>query len=243
MLTVLESFLGVTTNMTFLAYTDRNHPLLKRLQMEAPGTYHHCERVASIAEKAATVIGCNPWKVQACALFHDIGKLSDPGKFTENSGGTNCFDNLSPEESAAIIRKHVSYGLELARKYKLKPSLRTSIACHHGTDFISFFYQLAKKDHPETVSESDFRYEGPLPQNKENTILMLADCCEAALRSSAMPTPEEVYQKVDEIFQHKYLHGQLNDSILTFEELNQIKESFVNTLITMNHVRIAYPKQ
>ena len=193
-LTVFELFPGVTTNMTFLTYTDRNHPLLKRLQMEAPGTYHHCERVASIAEKAATSIGCDPWKVQACALFHDIGKLSAPGMFTENAEGINTHEKLTPEESAAIIRKHVTYGLELARKYKLKRSLREAIACHHGTSFISFFYQMEQKLHPdETISEEKFRYNGPLPQDKENTILMLADCCEAALRSCISPTPDEIY--------------------------------------------------
>ncbi len=239
----LESFFDICTNMSFLTYTDRNHPLLKRLQLEAPGTYHHSERVASIGEKAADEIGANALKVQACALFHDIGKLADPGMFTENSVTENPHEHLTPLQSAELIRKHVTYGLELAKKYKLKTPIQDAIAQHHGTDFISFFYGLAKQQNPDNPPDpAQFQYPGPLPRSKEYVILGLADCAEAVARSLPVLTEEKLREKLKEIFIQKLTNGQFDESGITNQEIAKIRESFVTSLIAMSHVRIAYPK-
>ena len=240
---VLETIFDVSTNMTYLACTDRNHPLLKRLQLEAPGTYHHSERVASIAEKAAGLIGANPLQVQACALFHDIGKLSAPGMFTENTDGINPHQGLTPRESAEIIRKHVTYGLELAKKNKLKKAIRAAIAQHHGTDFISFFYELAKKNAPagKSPNEGDFRYPGPLPETKETVLLSIADFAEAVSRRMPGLTEEELRTKLLSVLRNKVDNGQLEHAPVTIAELRIVIDSLVSSLIAMNHIRIAYP--
>ena len=243
LLFVLETIFDVSSNMTYLACTDRNHPLLKRLQLEAPGTYHHSERVASIGEKAAGLIGANPLQVQACALFHDIGKLSAPGMFTENTAGGNPHQELSPRESAEIIRKHVTYGLELAKKNKLKKTIRAAIAQHHGTDFISFFYDLAKKDAPkeEPPDEKDFRYPGPLPDSKEAVVLSIADFAEAVSRSMPELNEEELRKKLQSILRARMEGGQLDKAPVTVSELKIVIDSLVSSLAAMNHARIAYP--
>lgn len=241
---LLETFFDVSSTMSYISLTDRNHPLLKRLQQEAPGTYHHCERVASIAEKAAGQLGVNPLLVQACALFHDIGKLANPTLFTENTSddNPNPHASLTPEESVRIIRSHVSYGLELARKYKLKSPLCKAIAQHHGTDFISFFYNQAKQQNPDlTLDESDFRYEGPLPMDKEMVLLCLADCSEAIAQSMPRLTRETLTEKITAAFQTKLNNGQLDQAKITSAELWAIRDSFVSSLCAMSHVRIAYP--
>lgn len=243
LLFVLETIFDVSSNMTYLASTDRNHPLLKRLQLEAPGTYHHSERVASIGEKAAGLIGANPLQVQACALFHDIGKLSAPGMFTENTAGGNPHQGLSPRESAEIIRKHVSYGLELAKKNKLKRAIRDAIAQHHGTDFISFFYDLAKKNASggEPPDEQDFRYPGPLPNSREAVVLSIADFAEAVSRSMPGLTEEELRSKLLSILRTREENGQLDQAPVTVAELRTVIDSLVSSLTAMNHIRIAYP--
>ncbi len=241
---LLESFFDVSSTMSYISLTDRNHPLLKRLQQEAPGTYHHSERVASIAEKAADLIGVNPLLVQACALFHDIGKLANPTLFTENTANDNPDPHakFSNEESARIIRSHVSYGLELAKKYKLKSPLCKAIAQHHGTDFISFFYELEKRENPENPpKEEDYRYEGPLPRERETVLISLADCAEAVARSMPRLTKESLEEKLTSIFQAKLNNGQLDQAPITAAELWQIRDSFVASLCVMSHVRIAYP--
>ena len=243
LLFVLETLFDVSSNMTYLACTDRNHPLLKQLQLEAPGTYHHSERVASIAEKAAGLIGANPLQVQACALFHDIGKLSAPGMFTENTDGGNPHQGLSPRESAEIIRKHVTYGLELAKKNKLKKTIRAAIAQHHGTDFISFFYKLAKENAPEgnPPDERDFRYFGPLPDSKEAVVLSIADFAEAVSRSMPGLSEEKLRSKLLDILRERVKNGQLDHAPVTEAELKIVIDSLVSSLTAMNHVRIAYP--
>ena len=243
LLFVLETLFDVSSNMTYLACTDRNHPLLKRLQLEAPGTYHHSERVASIGEKAAGLIGANPLQVQACALFHDIGKLSAPGMFTENTAGGNPHQGLTPRESAEIIRKHVTYGLELAKKNKLKKAIRAAIAQHHGTGFISFFYDLARKNASEgkPPNEEDFRYPGPLPDTKETVVLSIADFAEAVSRSMPNLGEEELRTKLLEILHAREENGQLDHAPVTVAELRIVIDSLVASLTAMNHVRIAYP--
>ena len=238
----MESLLDVTSNMTYLSLTDRNHPLLKKLQLEAPGTYHHCERVALLAEDAANSIGAMSQKVQAYALFHDVGKLASPEMFTENAGGKDMFQGKSPAESAAVIRNHVDYGVQLARKYNLKTPFRRAIECHHGNDFISFFYEKEKERTGKVPPEEPFRYAGPLPEEVETVILMLADCCEAAVCSLNEQTEENVRAMVEKIFSGKIQRHQLDAADITVAQLSKIRESFLKTFKSMNHSRVSYAR-
>lgn len=242
MLYVLEVAFDATTNMSLLLYSDYNHPLLKRLQFEAPGTYHHSLVVSTLSEAAAQEIGANPIKARVSALFHDVGKLSHPEYFTENSGGEDKHKELTPKISALIILNHVKEGLELARKYKLKKLMRDAIQQHHGTDLVYFFYKRAK-DSGECIDEHDFRYQGPNPQSKEIAIVSLADACEAASRSLQKPSHGKIDELVSEIIQKRMRDGQLDSANLTFKELTVIKNSFVKTLTSMLHARVAYPKE
>lgn len=247
LLFMLESFCGVTSNMSYLSYTDRNHKLLKELQISAPGTYHHCERVALLAENAADAIGADRVRVQACALFHDVGKLKFPNMFTENNApGENMHKGFAPVESVKFIRQHVTYGLELARKYTLPPLLERAIQSHHGTDFISFFYSIAEKECAKGApppNEKDYRYAGPLPSDREVVLIMLADCCEAAVQSIENLTAAKVQDMVNMLFEKKQKNGQLNASPLTLRELHLVQKAFVDTLLSMHNKRIAYPDQ
>ena len=239
----LETVLDVTSNTYYLSLTDRNHPLLKKLQMEAPGTYHHSERVALLAEEAANAVDAMSQKVQAYALFHDVGKLASPEMFTENAGGKDMFKGKSPAESAAIIRNHVEYGVQLARKYKLKTPLRRAIERHHGNDFISFFYEKEKELTGTTPPEEPFRYPGPLPEEIETVILMLADCCEAAVCSLDDPTEENIRALVEKIFNGKMQRKQLDAADVTLNQLSTIRESFLKTFKSMNHLRVSYSRR
>jgi len=238
----LETVLDVTSNMSYLSLTNRNHPLLKKLQMEAPGTYHHCERVALLAEEAANSVGGVSLKAQAYALFHDVGKLASPEMFTENSNGKDMYKDLNPAESAEIICCHVEFGVQLAKKYKLKTPIRHAIECHHGNDFISFFYEKEKERTGKTPPEAPFRYPGPLPEELECVILMMADCCEAAVCSLSEPTEENVRALVEKIFNGKLQRKQLDAARITLAQLTQIRESFLNTFKSMNHTRISYSR-
>ena len=239
---LMEYFLDVTSNMSYLTLTDRNHALLKKLQMEAPGTYHHSERVALLAEEAANCVGGVSLKAQAFALFHDVGKLASPEMFTENANGKDMYKDLNPAESAEIISSHVEFGVQLARKYKLKTPIRRAIECHHGNDFISFFYEKEKERTGKTPPEAPFRYPGPLPQELECVILMLADCCEAAVCSLSDPTEENVRALVEKIFNGKLQRKQLDAAHITLEQLTRIRESFLKTFKSMNHTRVSYSR-
>ena len=241
---LLELCFDVNTSMSLQTFYDFNHPLLKELQLKAPGTYHHCLMVSMLAEKAAEEAGLDPIKARVCGMFHDVGKLVQPEYFVENSRGQDMHKDLDPKMSAIIIRSHVAkHGPVLARKYKLKRLLYNTITQHHGNDIIAFFYKKEQTLHPElTVNAVDFRYPGPLPSDKEISLVMLADCCEAASRSLDKPTPETLAQLVNDIFRGKIRNGQLDHSELTMHELTVIRNSFVNTLKTMFHGRIAYPK-
>ena len=239
---LMVSALDVTCSMSYLSMIDRNHPLLKKLQMEAPGTYHHCERVALLAEEAANSVGAMSLKAQAYALYHDVGKLASPEMFTENASGKDMFKDKTPEESAGIIRNHVEYGVQLAKKYNLKTPLRRAIECHHGDDFISFFYEKEKELTGTIPPEEPFRYPGPRPQEIETVILMLADCCEAAVCSLEEPTEEKVREKVEDIFNGKLRRGQLDAADITLAQLAKIRESFLKTFKSMNHTRISYAR-
>lgn len=238
----LEAIFHVASNMSYLTFTDRNHKLLKELSTNAPGTYQHCDRVALLGEKAAAEVGLEPVKIQACALFHDVGKLKYPNVFTENNtSGENHFKDFSPLECVQYIKEHVSYGQELAKKHNLPYLLRRAIESHHGTDFISFFYMQAKEQGLPDLNEADFRYDGPLPREKEVALVGLADCCEAAVQSISEPTPEKISDMVESLFDKKIRSGQLDETGFSLSDINKIKKSFIETLMAAHNKRIAYP--
>ncbi len=258
LLPVLESLFKRTTDITLLELTDYNHPLLRRMQLEAPGTYHHSLVVAQLAENACNAIGANPLIARVCALFHDVGKTANAAYFAENQrDGINPHDALPPAESARIIRQHVTDGVELALKHNLPRSVTDVIRQHHGTSLVRYFYDRAVEQSraPFTkpsahgpssptaplVDEHSFRYDGPNPQFKESAVISLADGVEAASRSLRTATPEAVRELIDRVVRHRIADGQLDSAPLTFEEVNKIKNSFQFTLLNMLHSRVAYP--
>ena len=243
MLFILESIFQVSTDMSLLSLCDYNHPLLKRLQLEAPGTYHHSLIVATLAEQAASAIGANPLRARVFALFHDIGKLAKPEYFTENNpdSSTRHF-TLKPAMSSMVILNHVKEGVNLALKYKLSRRIRDAIEQHHGTDLVYYFYKRALEtaDGKNSVSEAEYRYPGPKPKEKEIVLVSLADCCEAASRSLTKPTPSKIETLVWEIIRKRIREGQLDNADLTFMELAKAKESIIKTLNSMLHTRVSY---
>lgn len=259
-LPLLESIFQSTTALSWIEASDLNHPLLRRLAEEAPGTYQHSLVVARLAESAAESIGANSSMCRACAYFHDIGKLSKPNYFIENIGdGTNPHDELTPTMSALIIIAHVKDGVHMALESRLKPEVIDMIEQHHGTSLVYSFYRKAKsqqeeiqnkleegltveEDVPE-VKEESFCYPGPKPQFKESAILALADSVESASRSIKKPTPKKIRQLVHDIVQGKIESGQLDECDLTFQELSVICESFRENLRSMFHNRVAYPEK
>ena len=248
LLPVLEWAFRHTTDISLLELTDQSHPLLQRLSLEAPGTYHHSRMVAAIGQAAADRIGADGLLVAVCASFHDIGKLAKPEFFTENQrGGENPHDSLSPSMSALLIQSHVKEGLTLAKRYRLPEVVCDAIRAHHGTSRISYFYQLACNNLkasglPEDPGlEASFRYEGPRPTTREQAILSLADTVEAASRSLEKITPSRVSEMVDRLIRAKLLDGQLAEAPLTLAELQTVRDSFVFTLTNILHGRSAYP--
>ena len=243
----LERFFDLITPIRLAELSNPNLPLLKRLATEAPGTFQHTMFVASLAEVAARELNCNVELVRAGTLYHDIGKMHDPLGFIENQmGGPNKHDAINdPWESAEIIKKHVSEGLVMARKDGLPKAIRDFIPQHQGTLLIAYFYYQAKQKAEATgisVLESDFRYAGPTPQSREAGIMMLADGCEAALRSLRDATPKQALATIEKIFKARWQDGQLIDSGLSYEELRVIAGVFVRVWQQFNHKRIAYPK-
>ncbi|MCR6656235.1 MAG: HDIG domain-containing protein [Opitutus sp.] len=248
LLPVLESLFKRTTDITLLECTDYNHPLLRRMQMDAPGTYHHSLVVAQLAENAASAIGANALLVRTCALFHDIGKTAHAAFFTENQrDGINPHTVLTPEESARMIKQHVTDGVELARKHRLPRAVRDVIRQHHGTTLVRYFYHRAvqatqsSSGSAATVPEDAFRYDGPRPQFKESAIISLADGVEAASRSLREATPAQLSELIDQVVQDRIRDGQLDEAPLTFVEIARIKNSFQFTLLNMLHSRVPYP--
>ncbi len=243
---IFEMVFNISTNMSLLMLSDYNHPLLKRLQLEAPGTFYHSLMVSTLAEYAAKEIRANPIKARVGALFHDIGKLAKPEYFTENNiHADKKHSELHPRMSSLIIQNHVKEGIDQALKYNLRKIIRDAIQQHHGTDIVYYFYKRAledAKDDGSTVDEQEYRYGGPLPREKEVVLISLADACEAATRSLPKPTPNKIETLVWEIFRKRLKDGQLDNAILTIAELAKIRDSFVKTLTTMHHSRIAYPK-
>ncbi|HJX97668.1 MAG TPA: HDIG domain-containing protein, partial [Chthoniobacterales bacterium] len=258
-LPLLEHVFQITTDVSWLELSDLNHPLLRRMTMEAPGTYHHSLVVANLAESAAEKIGANATMCRVCAYFHDVGKLVKPQYFTENmSFDRNPHDDLAPSMSALIIISHVKEGVDLALKNKLNQHVIDIIQQHHGTSLVYYFYQRAiqqqedaraggkimnirEEDIPD-VEEESFRYPGPKPQTKESAIVSLADIVESASRSLEKPTPQKIEQLVNELIEERIADGQLDECDLTLGELRVIAARFRFTLATMLHTRIAYPK-
>ncbi len=244
----LEHLFDLVTPIRLAELSNPNRPMLKRLASEAPGTFQHTVFVSSLAEAAARALGCNVELVRAGTLYHDIGKMHDPQGFIENQmGGPNKHDELNdPWLSADIIKKHVTQGIVMARKCRLPKAVRAFIPEHQGTMQISYFYhqaqELAKEDPALKVKESDFRYDGPTPQSPETGIVMLADSCEAALRSLTDATPDEALTMVNRILRARWKDNQLVDSGLTRDHMTLIAEIFVQVWQQYNHKRIAYPK-
>ncbi len=244
----LEHLFDVITPIRLAELANPNRPLLKRLATEAPGTFQHTMFVATLAEAAAQVLGCNVELVRTGTLYHDIGKMHDPFGFIENQmGGPNKHDEIDdPWVSAQIIKKHVSEGLVMAKKCRLPKAIRAFIPEHQGNMLIAYFYhqaqQWASKDPSLVVREEDFRYDGPIPQSKETGIVMLADSCEAALRSLKDATHEQALQMVNKILKARWQDKQLIDSGLQREDMAKIAEVFVRVWEQVNHKRIAYPK-
>ena len=259
-LPILESLFHITTGISWLEAADLNHPLLKRMTIEAPGTYHHSLVVANLAEAAAEAVGANPTCARVCAYFHDIGKLVKPDYFSENvNPENNPHNELAPTMSALIIIAHVKEGIDLALKHRLKPEIVDVIAQHHGTSLVWYFYTRAlqqqedarqggkimnirEEDIPE-VSQESFRYSGPLPQTKECAIVSMADSVEGASRSLEKVTPQRLDQMIHDIIEQRIKDGQLDDCELTLRELKVIAASFKSTILSMLHSRIAYPKE
>ena len=239
---LLERLFGFTSDFTLVELSDLNHPLLKDMAEHASGTLQHSLQVSNLAEAAAEKIKANGLLVKVGALYHDIGKLRDPLMFIENQKADNPHNKLSPEESARIIIGHVTNGVEVALEHKLPKPLIEFIRTHHGTTRAEFFYKTAMLQNPDgEVSESDYTYPGPLPYTKEQSILMLADSLEAASKSLKAPTAIDIDDLVDKIVDSKVANGQLNESPLTFQELEHCKSIFKLRLKSMNHVRIEYP--
>ena len=260
LLPILEAVFGITTNLSWLEMTDLNHPLLQRLTLEAPGTYHHSLLVANLAEAAALAIGANPLQCRVSAYYHDIGKLVKPEYFTENqSFNHNPHDNLSPSMSTLIVAAHVKEGVDLALKYKLPQPVIEAIREHHGTTLMTYFHARAIRQHEDAVtgvqimnlreddlpdvSEETFRYPGPKPQSRETAILMIADAVEASSRTFDKPTPHQIEALVHSIVQNRIQDGQFEECPISLKELELISQRLAFTLKTMLHSRIAYPKE
>ena len=256
-LPVLESLFGVTTEISWLELSDLNHPLMRRLSIEAPGTYHHSLMVASLAEAAAEAIGARATLSRVCSYFHDIGKLSKPEYFIENMNpDDNPHDDLTARMSALVLIAHVKDGVDLGIKHNLNCQILDVIEQHHGTTLTWYFYQRAldqraemlkqaeeknaNEDDVPQVSEDVFRYPGPKPQFKEAAIISLADAIESASRSLDKPNASRIENLVNGIVQHRVNDGQLDECDLTMAELAKIKASFAKSLLSMMHGRVKY---
>ncbi len=260
LLPIFEGIFLLTTDISWLELSDLNHKLLRQMQLEAPGTFHHSLVVASLAEAAAEKIGANAPMCRVCSYFHDVGKLTKPGYFIENQhdSGENPHDTLTPTMSALIIIAHVKDGVDLAVKHKLNPRIIDVIQEHHGDSLVIYFYRRAQEqkklelekvdrglENPEdlpSIDEKNFRYPGPRPSSRESGIIALADSIESASRSLHKPTPARIRALVEDIVRAKIHDGQLDDCPLTLQELSIVKDSFANTLRSMLHSRINYPK-
>ena len=240
---VFEWFTGITTDQTLLEWADPNAPLLRRLSLEAPGTYAHTINVANLAELAANAIGAHGLLCRVGLYYHDVGKVLKPHYFVENQvEGRNPHDKLKPDTSSAILVEHVVEGLRLGKEAGLPEVIQRFISEHHGTQLIAFFYSRAQEELGEgNVDEEEYRYPGPKPQSSETAIAMMADSIESATRVLQEPTPERVRDLVHGIIESKQQDGQLDDAPLTMREITILKDTFVKVLSGIYHHRIDYP--
>lgn len=241
-----EMTFNIMTIVKLLEISNPNNPLLKRLLMEAPGTYHHSMTVANLAEVAADEVGANPIITRVGAYYHDVGKLERPYFFKENQyNDDNPHNRITPNLSALIIISHVKDGIELAKKNKIPQRIIDIIREHHGTTLVKYFYYNVKNaaENPDDINPDDYKYLGPIPQSKESAIIMLADSTEAAVRSIKEPNEEKIKKMIYDIVDDKLQSGQLNDSELTLKDIEKIKECFIKSYNGMYHKRIEYPKE
>jgi len=241
----LESLFKITSAIRLLELSNPNHPLLRRLMLEAPGTYHHSILVGNLAEAAAEAVGADGLLARVGSHYHDIGKLKRPYFFVENQVGMdNPHDKMAPSLSTLIITSHVKDGLELAAEFKLPPIVTQFIAQHHGTDLVRFFYHRASESSEDnSVEERDFRYPGPKAQGKEVAIVSLADATEAAVRSISKPNPGKIEGLVRKIIKDRLNSGELDESDLTFQDMDRIANAFVKVIMGMFHTRVEYPEK
>lgn len=242
---IIEKLLGFVSNITLIELSNLNNSLLQKLSQEAPGTFQHSMQVGNLAAEAARAVGANSLEVRTGALYHDIGKSLNPIYFTENqSGGISPHNKLEPQESAAIIIKHVTDGLAIAAHHHLPQKIKEFITTHHGLSKTGYFYITYKNNHPdEAIDESLFTYPGPKPQTIEQGILMMADCVEAASHSIKEYTAANIDKMVDNIIDSRVNDGELNLCPLTFQDISTIKEVFKKRLKAIYHTRISYPDE
>jgi hypothetical protein len=251
LLIFFERVFKVTTDLTLMEVSHFNHPLLRMLAEQAPGTYHHSMTMGSLAEAAAAEVGANAVLARAGAYFHDIGKIVKPTYFVENQKTSRSrHDKLAPRMSSLIISAHVKEGIALAREHNLPEELVDFIPMHHGTTRIEYFYnkalKLAESSNDETkideIKDQDYRYPGPKPQTKETGILMLADAIEATARTLEDPSPQKLEVAIDELIRKRFEEGELDECPLTLKDLTKIKEAFLGVLIGIYHTRVKYPE-
>lgn len=238
----VERLFGFISEVTLVELADTNNPLLRQLNDECPGTFQHSLSVSNLAADAAKRIGANEQLVRAGALYHDVGKLSNPAFFTENQHGVNPHDSLQPEQSARIVINHVTDGLRRADKAGLPAVIKDFIREHHGRGKAKYFYYTYCKLHPdEVVDPAPFAYPGPNPRSRETAVLMMADAVEAASRSLQEHTPRSISALVNKIIDNQISEGMFNESPLEFRDVPVIKEAFIKRLKTIYHSRIVYP--
>jgi hypothetical protein len=245
---LVEAAFGYTTDIKLLELANLNHPALKELIVQAPGTYHHSIIIGSLVEAAAEAIGANPLLARVCAYYHDIGKGRNPLYFSENQRGDNKHDKLAPQMSALVIKRHVTDGIEMARQYKLPKQVADAIPQHHGTRLVGYFFHKALKEQegkpdPQTVDDALYRYPGPKPQFREAALVMIADAVEASSRAMQEPTPGKLQALVQKIINGIFADGQLDECDLTLRDLNEIARSFFRILGGIYHSRPDYPPQ
>lgn len=245
LLIFFERLFNITTDLTLLELSNFDRPLLRELARKAPGTFNHSMTMGTIAEAAAEQIGANALLARVGAYYHDIGKIISPQGFVENQmNNLNIHEDLTPDESAKILVRHVNEGIELAKQHKLPQELIDFIPMHHGTGISSFFYEKAKDLYgEENVKLENYKYPGPKPDTKETAIVMLADGCESAVRSISNPDAQKVENMINNIFNSRLKEGQLDEAPITFKDITKMKEAFLSILISQHHRRIKYPKQ
>ncbi|KOF57017.1 phosphohydrolase [Clostridium sp. DMHC 10] len=243
-LPIFENVFGIVTSVKLLELSDPNHPLMKKLLMEAPGTYHHSIMVANLAEVAVEKVGGNPLLARVSAYYHDIGKIKRPYFFKENQIGVdNPHSKINPNLSALVIISHVKDGIELAKEYNIPKIIQNAIEQHHGNTLVKYFYITLKNssENPDEVKEENFRYPGPVPESKEIAIIMLADSIEAAVRSIHEPTKCKVEEMINNIINERLSDGQLSNCDLTLKDIGEIRKAFLKALLGIYHQRIEYP--